>query len=140
MSGEDSGDNFIRPTGLTDSTIITINGSSTENATPSTDTQESFDPNADEEMTEESTQDNPPTDSTGDVEAAELAAFENGMRKLRVSPKKDSNVTNIQDVSGTSVNDKSQLFETCSMISTQQHKKYPAKPPKTCLMDQVSVS
>ena len=28
---DDSGDNFIKPTGLSDSTIITVHGSSTEN-------------------------------------------------------------------------------------------------------------
>ena len=80
---DDSGDNFIKPTGLTDSTIITINDSSTENAgTMSTDTRESFDANVDEEMTEESTHDNINNVSTGDVNTDDLAAFENGMKKF----------------------------------------------------------
>ena len=130
---DDSGENFIKPTGLSDSTIITVHGSSTENAgTTNTDTETHS--HLDDEMTEDTTGDNINNFSSEDVNTDDLTAFEDGMKKLRVSPKKDSN-----DITAV-VADRNQLFETCSMISSQQHSKYPAKPPKSCLMDQVTVS
>ena len=82
--------------------------------------------------------------SSGDLNTQDLTAFEEGMKNLNVTrldegPTSDSGRKDVAVVDSPK-SDLVQLFETCGMIHTRQKTEYPAKPPKTGLMDAMTVS
>ena len=149
----DSGEDIIRNTGLANSTIITVNGSSTESALLTSvdgihdDTDGMITSDVDEEGVSDQAGDdivvpgvNQVTISSGDLNTSELEAFEKGMSQLNVTPDMNKTVSELPRTSEKYVNDKHQLFETCCFVGEQQKTRFPANPPKSCLMDQVTVS
>ena len=86
----------------------------------------------------------PPIVSSGDLNTQDLTDFEEGMKKLNVTrlddgPTYDSGKKE-DKIDQSSKSDLVQLFETCSMIHVRQKTEFPAKPPKTGLMDAITVS
>ena len=150
MSG-DSEENLLLSENANSSTggaVITVFGSSEENVTNDSQpdgTAESSEMITDEVVSETTTS-TPPSGSSGDMNTQELTEFEEGMKNLNVTL---PNVTSDADVGHRSVatattpnatSDLVQLFETCSMIQAKQKSDFPARPPRTGLMDANTVS
>ena len=130
----DSGDAIVSGNDLHDTTIITVNGSSVEGSVVSAGHGDNTE--SDEMVTDEVG--NQPG-SSGDLNTEDLAAFEAGMNGLQVGPDSDKNSPE-QPRSSEQYVGKQQLFETCCFIENQQRSNYPLSPPKSCLMDQHTVS
>ena len=133
-----SGDLIVPGNNLHDTTIVTVHGSSTESAMAAADAANSGIREVEEMATDEA--DAPPGGSTGDLNTEDLEAFEKGMEKLQMTPESDKNPNVNPRTSEKYVNDKQQLFETCCFIENQLKSKFPVSPPKSCLMDQHTVS